>query len=103
MHLFKEGGNISWKLGEHCDSPTLCTLPHRAGLAEAETLLLPLLCLESPHGGHMGEPATAPENPSEAQRVKGAEGVPKASLSSSNSSLLLWKMRVRNGDWTEVG
>lgn len=51
----------------------------------------------------MGEPAAAPENPSEAQRVKGAEGVPKASLSSSNSSLLLWKVRVRNGDWTEVG
>lgn len=51
----------------------------------------------------MGEPATAPENPSEAQRVKGAEGAPKASLSNLNSSLLLWEMKVKNGDWTEVG
>lgn len=50
----------------------------------------------------MEVPATTPENPGETQRVKGAEGAPKASLSTPNSSQLLWKMRMRNGDWTEV-
>lgn len=107
MHLFKGGGTSviwGWELGEHSESPTLCALPDdRAGLVRAETLpLLLLLCLESPHRSHIWEPATAPENPSEDQGAEGAEGAPKASPSELNSSPLLRKVRIRDGDWAEV-
>lgn len=69
-------------------------IPPGAGLVKADALPLSLLCClyKSPHRGHIGEPATSPESPSEKQGAEGAEGSLKASLVYPNSSPLLGKM-----------